>query len=248
MKTVLFCVSVLVLQCVAFGQQTRTILHREDLEPVPSALTYHTPEYHQSLRQVLFGKAPRRSDVQFLILPSFEPETLVSIYDVDNGFEVQIVRAEKQIWNEGNSRNVAGEIVGDGGVRIQIVTPDQQRSWDEEKAGEVPCKVMKKALPASVYVRLKALWKSMLLRTQHQRNDRQVIDGVSYVFVSYERGIGWRSGRAHSPAEGTRPFMLAEIGKLVVAFVEAESSAEEETLSRMTELMDNLESMLARAR
>lgn len=48
-----------------------------DLEPIASALTDPSPDYHLKLREILMRKAPAKCDLQFMVLPSFQPETLL---------------------------------------------------------------------------------------------------------------------------------------------------------------------------
>src|SRR5215831_2482823 len=67
-----------------------------ELEPLQSALTYHTPSYYPELRRVLLHKAPA-DDLQLLILPSLEPEALLSVYRTKDGCEAQVVRPVRSI-------------------------------------------------------------------------------------------------------------------------------------------------------
>lgn len=190
---------------------------KPDLEPLESALTYHTPAYHAKLRELLFGRAPGFSDVQFLVLPSFDRETLASIAEVEDGFELSVVRPEEQIW------------------------------YHEGKVNEIRCEVVKKGVPRTLVDPLRKVWRAMLLRTRYQDSNGVILDGVGYVFLSYERGVGHRGGRTHSPTPGTRAHALVEIGRLLVAFADAEPAAEEAMLSKMSQRIDDLESELAAA-
>ena len=217
MRFMISLATILVFSGLACGQTPKEPLRRGELKPMESALTGHTPEYYLKLRQLLFGRAPVRSDLHFLILPSFEPETLASVYKIGDGFEVQIAESEKDVW------------------------------FHMGRVEEIGVKVSRKTLPAALAIRLKSLWTLMLLRTRYERSDVTVNDGVFYVFSATETGIGQMTGVTHSPAEGTRPCVLADIGKLLIAFVVAEPSREREVLSKMNELMDLLDAMLATA-
>lgn len=237
----LLCVLVSLLQTLSAQAPDRG--PKQDLEPVASALTHHSPPYHLALRKVLFEKAPRRSLAQFLVLPSFRPEMLASVYRADDGFEAQVTRAEKDIWGQGELEG-AEPMISEGGVQVRVVMPDRVMRWDEREVGQTPCRTTQKKLSDRVAARLQLMWRSMLQRTRYQRSDTEVIDGTSYVFVSYERGIGWWSGQTHSPAEGTRAFVLVELGEALVEYVECEPEAEEEALSRMNRLMDKIGAMV----
>jgi len=70
---------------------------RTELEPLESALTCHTPAYHLRLRSVLLARSGG-NDLQCLTLPSFEPETLLSVYRTGDGWLAEVVAPEQQIW------------------------------------------------------------------------------------------------------------------------------------------------------
>ncbi len=198
----------------------------EDLQPIQSALTYHTPGYHLKLREVLMTKAPHGPPVQLLILPSFHPETLVTLYATTErvgpwkqvertGFEAQVVRPSESIWEHRGA------------------------------ADEVKCTVAKRQVSGEIAERLTDLWRGMLLRTRHSSDRKVHLDGVSYYFTSWKENHGTWSGMADNPAEGSRPYVLAEIGKSLIEYVEADSAAEKEALSLLTKQMDALEALLA---
>lgn len=216
MRTKMLVAVLALLICLGCGQTPPAAPETQDLEPIEGALTYHTPAYHMQLRQHLLKKA-RANDLQFLILQSFEPEVLLSIYESARGCEAELVEPEQQIWEK---------VVAKQGEVADIAT-----------------KVLHKSLPEAIGTRLRALWKTMLLRTRYQDNPPTVLDGVSYVFLS----DGSRGGEANNPIEGTRPFLFAEIGQLVVSYVEAEPAKEKDLLASLTKQMDALDALLAHA-
>lgn len=185
-----------------------------DLEPMQSALIKHTSDYQVRLRQVLVEKAPDFCDLQFLVIPSFQPETLLSLYQVGHGYEAQVLTPKQQIWGF------------EGGM------------------SEIECREAKKSLPVQTAERLCAAWKQMLLRTRHTVSPHQVLDGVGYAFIRYERGLGHWSGESSNPEQGTRPYVLAEIGEAIVAYVQADSAAEQNLLTRVTKSLEQLEASL----
>ncbi len=186
-----------------------------DLEPMESALTYHTPAYHVHLRRALIDRAPRLCVLQFLVLPSFEPETLLSLHQVDGRYEAQVLAPKLQIW----------AFEGD--------------------VGKIECSECKKHLPVQTAERLCRVWNRMLLRTRHNVSRHLVLDGVGYAFMGYERGPGHMSGEASNPEQGTRPYVLADIGEAVVAYVRADSASEHAILAKVSKSLDELEASLA---
>lgn len=186
-----------------------------DLEPIESALTYHSPAYHGRLREVLIDKAPRPYVLQFLIKPSFEPETLLSLYRVDGRYEAQVRAPEVRIWG------------AEGGF------------------GNIECKEAKKQVPAQTAERLCRVWNQMLVRTKRSMSDYLAFDGESYAFMGYQEGLGYMSGETSNPEQGTRPHVLAGIGEAMVAYVLADPASEHVLLANVTTSLDGLEASLA---
>lgn len=188
-----------------------------DLEPLESALTYHTPEYHVRLRQVLGQKAPDDCVLQFLAMPSFEPETLLSLHRVGQGYEVQVLSPKEQIWGS--------------------KTPVEQ----------IECTEARKGFPAATAERLREVWKQMLRRTRYSEAPPTTLDGISYAFLNLERGVGrdW-SGGTSNPLPGTRPNVLAQIGEDVIAYVRADAAAEQALLTKVDTALAQLAASLVR--
>jgi hypothetical protein len=185
----------------------------QELEPVQNALTYHTPAYHVRMRHLLFNRAERGSEFQFLCMPSFRPETLLTVRRTGEGYIAQVLRPEKQIWS----------FKGD----------DKELNVTEKK----------KRLPSPLAERTRGLWQTMLLRTTFQRRNR-VLDGISYVFLGHVPGYFQLTAESCNPESGTKPKMLASIGGLLIAYVEASPDQEEDIQKRVAELMDQLDAAI----
>jgi hypothetical protein len=188
----------------------------DELEPVASALTELSDieDYHRKLRSLLLRKAPDRSNLQFLSMPSFEPESLLTVFA--DGTEYR-------------------------GVTLR---PDQSLWYDKRPAASVAIKEHKKAIPTEVAKRAMALWRTMLTRTRYQKHEGVDLDGIRYVFlISEERGRA-REGETANPVEKTRGWWLANIGELSTKFVEAPANAEADLLKDLAKAMDALEALL----
>ncbi len=70
------CLLISVLSGVALSQGPQAA-GRKGLEPIQSALTYHTPDYRLHLRAILMRKAPARCDVE--AEPAKQQELLVRL-------------------------------------------------------------------------------------------------------------------------------------------------------------------------
>ncbi len=53
------------------------------------------------------------------------------------------------------------------------------------------------------------------------------------------------SGESSNPEQGTRPYVLADIGEAVVAYVRADSVSERAILAKVNKSLDELEASLA---
>ncbi|GEM_PF-5441940 len=111
----------------------------QELEPVRNAFTHHTPEYSLRIRKLLFDSMDDQNEFQFLSMPAFQPETLLSVRKSGATYTAQVVRAETSIWY------YKGD---DEKLKVNIVT---------------------KTLPPKLALRAEALWEGMLLRTRFQR-------------------------------------------------------------------------------
>lgn len=187
-----------------------------DLEPLQSALTYHTPEYPVRLRQVLMKKAPDHSVLQFLVMPSFAPETLLSLHRVGQGYEVVVISPKEQIW------------------------------YSKVSVGEIECIEARKSFPSATAEQMCVVWKKMLLRTRYTEAGPTTLDGVAYAFLLSEQGLGDWGGRSSNPRPGTRPDVLAQIGEDVIAYVRADTASEQALLTKVGSALAQLEASLAR--
>jgi len=182
-----------------------------DLEPVETALTSRS-DYEDKLRQALMKKAPRSCELQFLVIASFQPEVLLSVYPVGDEYEAQVLTPVTQIW----------------------VT--------EGDAAAIELREAKKELPAPIAKRLSKVWKRMLGRTRYSEAAPTVLDGVAYTFVHYDRGA-W-VGESSNPRSGTRPYVLAEAGEALVAYVHAQPDEEQQLLAQVVDSLAQLEASL----
>lgn len=196
------------------AQETIARSSKADLEPVAGFFTCHSPEYHLHLRVVLRREVPRDTDLQVLKSPAFEPDVLASVHEADSGPTVSLVIPDRDVW--------------------MVVR-------DKGDVDAIRCRVVEKALPAGFVPRLRTLWRAMLLRTRYQDSNVTQLDGVVWQFFAFERGRGHRSGRTHSPDEGTRAFALAAVADRLIEYAGAGSGDDESALARLDAAMRALE-------
>lgn len=101
-----------------------------------------------------------------------------------------------------------------------------------------------KRLPAPVAQRATKLWQAMVLRARFKPFVIGV-DGVSYVFLASHRDYNpTLAAETWSPAQNSKPGLLAEIGTLLISYVQAPPDAEETILKQLDENMTRLETAL----
>lgn len=110
----------------------------QELFPMDNGITYHSPEYYTKLRAVLFDKVgwTGKHEFQFLKLPPFTPETLLTVSKRDTNYVAVVLSPEKQIW-----------------------------SFDSDTA-DLIVDQKEKLVPAPVAQRADRLWREMLIRAR----------------------------------------------------------------------------------
>ena len=197
----------------------------QELEPVENVFTYHTPDYPYRIRKILFDRAHRENEFQFLIKPSFRPETLLTVRKKGDEFIAQVLIPEEQIWH----------YTGDD-AELKVI--EKVKTFPKDLAD-----------PAS------RLWQTMLLRTRFKWRRpvtdstsymliRAVLDGTSYVFVGSDPRRRIIMAKSDNPARGTKPYLLARIGEHLIEFVEANRENESQILKDTQELISLLERAL----
>ena len=124
----------------------------QELEPIESGFTDRSPLYYINLRHVLFEKTHSNDSdpfagptplpenaFQFLVLPPFEPEILLTVTKGETNYIVTISKPEKQVWSFGGNVN-------------DLRTTEKR-----------------KEIAADLAVRCDGLWKQMLIRVQFQK-------------------------------------------------------------------------------
>jgi len=206
--------TLLVLAALLAQAETDLPPPSQELFPMQSGLTYHSPEYHTKLCAVLFDKIgwTGKHEFQFLQLPPFTPETLLTVSKRETNYLAVVLSPKKQIW-----------------------------SYDGDTA-ELDVDRREKFLPAPVAQRADRLWREMLIRSRFA--DSGVYpDAESYCFLKWIKGAGTLAAETH-PRNNTKPSILVGIAINLVQYVNAEAKDEETILENLEELMDKLEKEL----
>ena len=223
MKKQLIILSLALASCCSFSE-IELPPPSQELEPIESGFTYHTPLYYINLRDVLFKKTDSNAsdpfasptlpenDFQFLVLPPFDPEILLTVTKGETNYIATISKPEKQVWSfEGN---------------IEDLRTTEKR----------------KEIAPDLAARCDGLWKQMLIRVQLQRAWVEP-DGPSYCFFKYFKGAGTVAGMTHAKPN-SKPSMLAGVGLGLIQYVDAPPEKEAAILSALNSRIERLEKAL----
>lgn len=203
----------------------------DHLEPEVSVLAGKVNVgYEQKVYKTLIKSSNVR--LQLITLPSFKPEEVVYITWNDNS-EIKVVCSKVigSIWGEitkeivnkskkHNSYSLGDEAMTRAASKIKIKTTEASSSISQGTA--------------EILIRL---WGKALSEVKYASNPTIGLDGVSYHFSSWTRGIGTRAGIAWSPSSGTNIADLVEIGKNLCAFASKPTKDLEEALKIKAEAL-----------
>jgi len=214
--------SILIAVAMASHAETTLPPPSQELLPLASGITYHSPEYYAKIRAVLFrgpdiedpfaSCAPWEDEFQFLKLPPFTPETLLTVSRKGTNYVAVVRQPKKQIWTFG----------GD----TADLAVDQKE----------------KLLPAPLAQRADRLWREMLIRARFAESGVYP-DAVSYCFFKWIKGAGTLAGETH-PRNNTKPSILVGVALNIVQFINADAKDEEGLLANIDSLMRKLEEKL----
>lgn len=198
--------------CVLYGNESP--LMSQELSPIESGYTYHTPEYQTKIRQVLLQKAGwlGRCEFQFLMLPPFDAEVLLVVSRKGTNYNAEVFRPEKMIWT------YTGDLSDIKVIRVE------------------------KTIPKELAERATLLWAQMLIRASFQKSYIYP-DATSYCFFKNIPQWGDLSGECVF-RNGTRSAKLAGIGMLLVDYVQAVPADEKRIASITFKQMEEIESAL----
>jgi len=187
---------------------------RRDLNPIQSPIGDPNAGYLSRLGEVLFPNEAesesRTAYVQMITVPAFGGEELV------------FVDAEDEPKHPNPYTVVHVRIATEGGLRAVR---------EGDKVGTV---VKRAPLSRETFLVLNRVWLCAAaharyessVRTKRDGSQYAVLDGTTYHFATFQRGVGWPAAIASSPGKGTPGWKLAHVGKLLAEL--ADSSPEKQ--------------------
>ena len=190
--------------------------------PVPATSIFSgtSPQYKYAIRKLLIEKSSFRFDLRFLVFPSFQRETLFSVYEGEDGQFIQelITPIGESIWNVSYGMKSADEIISQDYGIVVVRTP-----MDSVLAYE-----------------LIGLWNDLLENVSYEYDEmkRQIMteDGVQYLFMSSHPSLGGLEGESINPREDTIVARVAEIGSELTWSLRDEQEPDPNLLQRIADL------------
>ena len=175
-------------------------LEKDHLEVPPHAFV--TPgiinTYGISVQNILMKDANSRPYAGMVVLPSFEPEWMVTVAFPQNGWaEVQYIVVDKIIWANVNKDDIK-----------QIIKKAQ--------------------IPEDLAQEIKDVWTKMLFDVHYSRNPGLGLDGTVYYFIAFDEKAGPLIGTKWSPKEKSAAGQMVAIGDMLKDYVLAENSSRDE--------------------
>lgn len=145
--------------------------------------------YYLQVKKILLKDSPLYSVARMIVLPSFEPEWMISINKTSGGaFELEYVVVNQQIYANRQ--------------------PDKIRVIKKSVA-----------IPKDISTKIQAIWERALLGTQYDESMSFGFDGTAYIFSSYIQGKNFYVGEKWTPAENTYTGALTHLGEFMRDYV-----------------------------
>ncbi len=191
--------SVLTFAVIAQAEDKAYVLkgpdHLVPVNPYPGG--WHV-RYTDLLRSRLKLDSPFLA--KMVVKPSFSGEYAVRLLeskdknplDTSNQFFLTYSAASKNIWYSMPENN------------------------DKKQQQKVSVATTTVEIPEALAVRIQQLWKRMLFQTRYFETNAAIADGVTYEF-----GIWYHYGEAHSPQERKSPLLFIELGESLITYCKA---------------------------
>ncbi|NQZ07299.1 MAG: hypothetical protein HRT35_09065 [Algicola sp.] len=184
-----------------------------------------------NIRKVLLDPNERREKLQFLYMPSFTPEILLTVQQGGMAYDAIVQTTERGLWRFRGNLD-----------KVKVI---EQR----------------KTLSIKLVERIQAVWQTMLVRTRYLpfgSKHRQIVhqgkskvgysmtfDGVGAVFLKFVESYGVLSGHTSNPEKDTKPEIMMRLGKTMIDYVLAPKEKEDGLQSKIVALTHRLEQLLA---
>lgn len=238
MKNLLICTLCFLL--MGFSEYDDHLRPEESALSDPGARFLH--EYYLNVAQVLKPQPNEKINAHVVVLPSFSPEYLVGIKQLDHDYQIFSIEPEISIWQfsyiDDFRKNPDKFDSYDIPAHIEALEKKSQQiplSYDDIRV--VRCTVN---IPKTVAENLLRVWQSMLLEVRFPPKGRPVLDGVRYHFSMRDKdSFQTLSGKTHSPAQNTK------VGKLVALTDKMKKICDDQDLSILPDLDQDARKLLS---
>ncbi|MBD1397585.1 hypothetical protein H9Q13_10440 [Pontibacter sp. JH31] len=174
--------------------------------------------YYERTQETLFkGIGENQYFVRVVILPSFQPEKLLSVESQEEGLVLLKRTVDIPIWAY---------------VSPHVSSPNRELKLIEQKV----------RISEEIATELKELFLIALYKTQYPEAPQMGLDGTSYYFITHKQWAGTMAGKVWSPNKGTKMYELVELTELMEKLTQ--STAPEEDQKSMIEAIKALKNKL----
>ncbi len=211
---------------VVFGQAAFGQEHLVPANDYYSAYQYQH-RYYSLVRQRLIGDLNERVVARVIVLPSFEPEYVVTVDSSRKGYFLLYRTFEKSIWYAQN------KVVSDSMITDNVLGKVEFRKSISEK--------LAKLLNVLFFdLASKARYPDFVYETFRGKKTRMIsigTDGTTYNFMAFGSGFGIRCGETWSPKTGSLMDELVKVSDLMVSV--AQEGSPESRLQEAAEALHN---------
>ena len=217
-----------ILLVIALPSFAQTLDH---LEPDNSAFGWEwSREYYMNVATVLGNVLPEQSP-RVYVLPSNINEYVIGIEDDTTPCSIVVGRVEQTLWLYESRKD-------DDDPALREYMAD----WPEDPL-DVNVIVNTQSAPPEICSRIRDAWITVLLRTRYPDPSelRAGVDGVTFHFSAWQRGIGVLSGKIWSPERQSVPGKLVSLAFAMRNYARAGSS---DSIGIVVEALATLETAL----
>ena len=193
--------------------------------------------YDALIRKHFFGRgsSDSRHFIELVIVPSFQPEEVISLDGNDlTSARLVHVTAKRSIWT---ALCETDKSCGDGD------SPDAVALIEKVS---VPTERHEAALDEALKSRLVRVWTALLRMTHYGARSSIGEDGTSYHFSAFILHEGRLYGRTWSPSPNSLPGLFVELGTLLCEFADGSDAGRPAIHKKIEKFVARLEQRLGR--
>ena len=216
-----------VLLCVVIGQPAAWA--QDHLEPEDSVYSVSLLDYRVTLATVL-GRVLPYNVPKVIVIPSNQREYIVGLAPENMGCVVVLGRADLLLWS----------------YQVASAEPGRERSLLEgypRDPLDVPVSIHRRLADTALCDRITSVWEVALLDVRYQpcaanQLCEVTVDGVSYHFSTWVRGMGTIAGQTDDPKPESLAGKLVQLTHTMQRFAQTDDPVDRVELERSLERVE----------